>query len=155
LRWAKQVKNLTTVRVVVVVQLYIKFHLVRYVIESKADNHEQQSRGPALEPAADEGIDFDILNDSRLEDMDSTYRPNIKPTDAIGSQFKPFHVPEHPFEVHDLPVSLLKLFQHFLPIWLVESWVDYTNRNPGPDGRTIITSISEIYIWMGMMIYTD
>jgi hypothetical protein len=87
--------------------------------------------------------------------MDSTYRPNIRPTVAIGSQFESFHVLEHPFEVHDLPVSPLKLFQHFLPIWLVESWVDYTNGNPGPDGRTITASVSEIYIWIVMMIYID
>jgi hypothetical protein len=124
-------------------------------MEDKGRRYQQ--RGPAVEPAADEGIDFDIiLNDSRLEqDADSTYRPNIKPTDAIGSQFEPFHVPEHPFEVHDLPVSPLKLFQHFLPIWLVESWVDYTNRNPGPDGRMITTAVSEIYIWIAMIIYMD
>jgi hypothetical protein len=117
-------------------------------------------RAPAIdegivEPAMDEGIDFDItLNDSQLEQAaDSTYRPNIKPTDAIGSQFEPFFVPECPFKAHDLPLSPLKLFQHFLPIWLVESWVDYTNRNPGPDGCTITTSVSEIYIWIAMIIY--
>jgi hypothetical protein len=125
-------------------------------MEDKGRRYQQQSRGTAVEPAADEGIDFDIiLNDSRLEqDADSSYRPNIKPTDAIGSQFEPFLVPKCPFEVHDLPISPLKLFQHFLPIWLIESWVDYTNRKPGPDGCTITTSISEIYM-IAMMIYID
>jgi hypothetical protein len=53
-------------------------------MEDKGRRHQQQIRGPAVEPAADEGIDFDIINDTRLEeDADSTYRPNIKPTDAI------------------------------------------------------------------------
>jgi hypothetical protein len=52
-------------------------------MEDKERRHQQQGRGPAIkptadeiivEPAADEGIDFDIiLNDSRLEqDVDST-----------------------------------------------------------------------------------
>src|SRR6478609_2325768 len=86
---------------------------------------------PAADPAADEGIDLDItLNNSRAEQAaDSTYRPNIEPKDTIGSQFEPFNVPERPFEVHNLPASPLELFQHFLPIWLVERWVSYTNKD--------------------------
>jgi hypothetical protein len=92
-------------------------------MEDKGRRHQQQSRGPTVEPAADESIDFDItLNDSRLEQAaDSIYRLNIEPTEATDSQFEPFLVSERPFEVHDLPVLPLELFQHFLPIWLVES----------------------------------
>jgi hypothetical protein len=86
-------------------------------------------RAPAA--AANEGIDLDItLNKSRAEQAaDSMYRLNIEPTDAIGSQFEPFNVPERPFKVHNLPASPLELFQHFLPVWLVECWVSYTNNN--------------------------
>jgi hypothetical protein len=53
---------------------------------------------PAADPAADKGIDLDItFNNSQVEQaVDSTYRPNIEPTDAINSQFKPFNIPGTP-----------------------------------------------------------
>ncbi|KAH7109340.1 hypothetical protein EDB81DRAFT_427118 [Dactylonectria macrodidyma] len=35
----------------------------------------------------------------REQDADSTYRPDIKPTDAVGSQFEPFNVPDRDFLV--------------------------------------------------------
>ncbi|KFA69442.1 hypothetical protein S40285_04622 [Stachybotrys chlorohalonatus IBT 40285] len=85
-----------------------------------------------IEAADEGGVDLDItLYNSRPEQTaDSTYRPNIEPTDAIGSHFEPFNVPERPFQVQELPETPLKLFRHFLPIWLVAKWVRYTNDDP-------------------------
>jgi hypothetical protein len=70
----------------------------------------------------------------------------------------------------------LKLFQVFLPVWLVEKWVRYTNEAAAPEpeeerscgshrGRRgpksrgshqnhwKSTSVAEIYIWIGILIY--
>lgn len=80
------------------------------------------------------------------------YRPNIDPTDAIGSQFEPFNVPKRPFKVHSLHVSPLEPFEHFFLAWLVESWADYTNRNSDTAGRRILRSVAEIYVRIGMII---
>ncbi|KFA69353.1 hypothetical protein S40285_09133 [Stachybotrys chlorohalonatus IBT 40285] len=107
---------------------------------------QNRQRAPAPRPVAlaassaanDEGIDFDItLNNSRPEqDADSTVRPNLKPTDKVGAKFEPFDVPYRPFEVLELPETPLKLFQRFLPIWLVQNWVNYTNNTRMPRTRS-------------------
>ena len=45
-----------------------------------------------------------------------------------GNSFQPFNVPYRDPEVKQLPHAPLELFQIFVPITLVEKWVQYTNR---------------------------
>lgn len=42
------------------------------------------------------------------------------------TKFEPFHVETRKFHINTLPLTPLQLFQLFLPISLVEKWVDYT-----------------------------
>jgi hypothetical protein len=42
------------------------------------------------------------------------------PRTAIDSKFEPFSIPKRAFQVQDLPLSLLRQFQHIPPIWLIE-----------------------------------
>ncbi|KFA81759.1 hypothetical protein S40288_09974 [Stachybotrys chartarum IBT 40288] len=124
-----------------------------------------EDNGPQTRRAAiDEGIDFDItLNNSQPEqDADSTVRPNLKPADKVGAKLEPFDVPYRPFEVLELPETPLKLFQRFLPIWLVQNWANYTNNNseaPDPESwkpqsrqwSWNPTSVADIYIWIAII----
>jgi hypothetical protein len=101
---------------------------------------------------------------------DATYRPNVEPTDDIGSYFNPIHVPDRDFAVRQsLPAKTpLQLLQHFLPESLVERWVRYTNEatppepGPGPAIKSgqhrrgdqwTDTSVAEICVWIGILIY--
>ncbi|KFA53217.1 hypothetical protein S40293_10033 [Stachybotrys chartarum IBT 40293] len=103
-----------------------------------------------------------------------TGRPDFKPVAACGSAFYPFKLDQrHPL-LSTLPASPVNLFQLFLPISLVESWVGYTNeasepaRGPGPWSRGnssykqqpsqpgkawSSTSVPEIYLWLAIQIY--
>ncbi|KFA80336.1 hypothetical protein S40288_09612 [Stachybotrys chartarum IBT 40288] len=98
----------------------------------------------------------------------------FEPVDECGSVFKPFKVEQrHPL-LSTLPASPVDLFQLFIPIFLVESWVRYTNeapepaRGPGPGSRGNSsytqqpsqrgkawspTSVPEIYLWLAIQIY--
>jgi hypothetical protein len=114
-------------------------------------------------------MQLQISRSRREQDADSTYRPDIKPTDAVGSQFEPFNVPDRDFLVRQpLPPTPLQLFQQFLPEQLVERWVHYTNEAPAPEpgpgpaiqsgryhrqDRWKPTSVAEVYIWLGILIY--
>ena len=114
-------------------------------------------------------MQLQISRSRREQDADSTYRPDIKPTDAVGSQFEPFNVPDRDFLVRQpLPPTPLQLFQQFLPEQLVEQWVRYTNEAPAPEpgpgpavqsgryhrqDRWKPTSVAEVYIWLGILIY--
>ena len=44
-------------------------------------------------------MQLQISRSRREQDADSTYRPDIKPADAVGSQFEPFDVPDLDFLV--------------------------------------------------------
>ena len=51
-------------------------------------------------------MQLQIPRSRREQDADSTYRPDIKPTDAVGSQFEPFNVPDRDFLVRQpLPTN--------------------------------------------------
>jgi hypothetical protein len=62
----------------------------------------------AADAAADKGVDLDTtFNNSEAEQAAGiTYRPNIGPTNAIGSQFEPFNAPERPLK------SIVSLYCH-------------------------------------------
>ncbi|KFA51173.1 hypothetical protein S40293_10265 [Stachybotrys chartarum IBT 40293] len=104
-----------------------------------------------------------ISKSRREQDVDNTCRPDVEPEDNVGDKFEPFDVPDCDFLIRDLPATPLKLFQEFLPILIVEKWVRYTNEAPGPvpeDGsrysrqnRWKPTSVEEVYIWIGILIY--
>ena len=72
---------------------------------------------------------------------DITGRPNFEPVAAAGSVFYPFKLEQRHPTLSTLPASPVNLFQLFLPVSLVESWVCYTNeapeptRGPGPGSR--------------------
>ncbi|KAH7190986.1 hypothetical protein BKA60DRAFT_229531 [Fusarium oxysporum] len=68
-----------------------------------------------------------VENCYREQDEDSTARPDFEPTDYCGTHFDPFPIAHHDFNIHKLPSTPLTLFQSFLPEWLIEKWVDYTN----------------------------
>ncbi|RYC81001.1 hypothetical protein BFJ63_vAg16114 [Fusarium oxysporum f. sp. narcissi] len=68
-----------------------------------------------------------VENSYREQDEDSTARPDFEPTDYCGTHFDPFPIAHHDFNIHKLPSTPLTLFQSFLPEWLIEKWVDYTN----------------------------
>ncbi|KFA79688.1 hypothetical protein S40288_10062 [Stachybotrys chartarum IBT 40288] len=107
-------------------------------------------------------------------DDDITGRPNFEPIADCGSVFYPFKLEQrHPI-LSTLLASPVDLFQLFLPISLVESWVCYTNeapepaRGPGPGshGNSSYTqqpsqrgkawsptSVPEIYLWLAIQIY--
>ncbi|KFA55625.1 hypothetical protein S40293_10059 [Stachybotrys chartarum IBT 40293] len=88
---------------------------------------------------------------------DNTVRPILDPTTRTGTRFEAFHVPKRDLVVRPLPSTPLKLFQRFLPKQTVQQWVDYTNNpaNHSEDhqGQWKPTSVSEIYIWVAVLIY--
>ncbi|KEY73241.1 hypothetical protein S7711_09855 [Stachybotrys chartarum IBT 7711] len=105
---------------------------------------------------------------------DITGRPNFEPVAACGSTFEPFELEQrHPL-LSTLPASPVDLFQLFLPVFLIERWVTYTNeapephRGPGPGSRGNSsykqqpsrrgkawspTSVPEIFLWLAIQIY--
>ncbi|KEY74866.1 hypothetical protein S7711_09810 [Stachybotrys chartarum IBT 7711] len=108
------------------------------------------------------------------QEDDITGRRDFEPVAACGSVFYPFKLDlRHPL-LSTLPASPVDLFQLFLPVSLVESWVRYTNeapepaRGPGPGSRGNSnytqqpsqrgkawspTSVPEIYLWLAIQIY--
>ncbi|KEY73379.1 hypothetical protein S7711_01492 [Stachybotrys chartarum IBT 7711] len=122
----------------------------------------------AVTAAGEDGVNLDItLNNSQPEqDADSTIRPDVEPTNNVGTQFKPLNVPDRPFKVLDLSESPLKLFPRFLPIQLVKDWVTYANlaavdpkdpalKDNSRQRRWKPISLTEIYIWKGTSICMD
>ncbi|KFA55323.1 hypothetical protein S40293_10217 [Stachybotrys chartarum IBT 40293] len=75
-------------------------------------------------------IQLDHYEQEREDDI--TGRPNFEPVDECGSVFKPFKVKQHHPLLSMLPASPVDLFQLFIPIFLMESWVRYTNEAPEP-----------------------
>ncbi|KAI8710615.1 hypothetical protein NCS52_01561800 [Fusarium sp. LHS14.1] len=115
-----------------------------------------------------------INEDNSLQEHegDSTRRPAFLPAEDRGFDFQPFQVPRRELVVKQLPQNPLPLFQHFIPISLVNSWVKYTNDwvNSLLQSGVIDsqeheiteksrlrawkpTTAAEIYIWLGILIY--
>ncbi|KFA80878.1 hypothetical protein S40288_09802 [Stachybotrys chartarum IBT 40288] len=96
--------------------------------------HSSNSGSSRANKEARYPMKLQISRSRREQDADSTYRPDIKPTDAVGSQFEPVNVPDRDFLVRQpLPPTPLHLFQQFLPEELVERWVHYKNEAPAPE----------------------
>src|SRR4029450_76399 len=70
-----------------------------------------------------------INEDNSLQEHegDSTRRPAFLPAEDRGFDFQPFQVPRREIVVKQLPENQLFLFQHLIPISVVNSWVKYTN----------------------------
>ncbi|KAF5234960.1 hypothetical protein FOXYS1_15680 [Fusarium oxysporum] len=114
---------------------------------------------------------FIRVDDSRREQpADNTCRPIHDPILDRGYNFEAMVVPTRPFEITALPSEPLLLFQQFVPISLVESWVCYTNswvshrleqhedgtQRLHPQSRLLAwkpTSTAEIYVWLATLIY--
>ncbi|KAK7570691.1 hypothetical protein V3481_019237 [Fusarium oxysporum f. sp. vasinfectum] len=103
---------------------------------------------------------------------DTTGVPNFPPEEGRGDDFQPFNVEYHDFKINPLPKEPLELFQLFLPISLVQSWIEYTEswvrhliENGVVDNwNTPLTKQSRIlkwesistataYVWLGVLIY--
>ena len=57
---------------------------------------------------------------------DPTGVPDFLPEEA-GDSFTPFNVGNRDFYINMLPPTPLELFQLFIPISLIQSWIEYTN----------------------------
>jgi hypothetical protein len=53
--------------------------------------------------------------------------PDFPPEEGRGNHFAPFNLEYRDFQINPLPKEPLKLFQVFVPISLVQSWIEYTN----------------------------
>jgi hypothetical protein len=49
------------------------------------------------------------------------------PEEGRGDDFQPFNVEDRDFHINPLPKEPLKLFQLFIPISLIQSWMIYTD----------------------------
>lgn len=110
-------------------------------------------------------------SDSRREHpTDNTCRPIHDPVPDRGYNFDPMVIPSRAPEITALPPEPLLLFQQFLPVSLVEGWVQHTNswvsrrleqHEDGscrlkPQSRLLAwkpTSVAEIYVWLAILIY--
>ena len=111
-------------------------------------------------------------NSRREHECDSTRRPVFPPSDTRGFNFQPFAVERRDLKVKELPQGPLQLFQYFVPLSLVESWAQYTNKwvdsllergvidganHELKDGSRLRewkpTTAAEVYIWLAILIY--
>jgi hypothetical protein len=58
---------------------------------------------------------------------DPTGVPDFPPEEGRGDDFQPFNLEYRDFKINPLPKEPLELFQLFIPISLVQSWIKYTN----------------------------
>ncbi|EGU88210.1 hypothetical protein FOXB_01272 [Fusarium oxysporum f. sp. conglutinans Fo5176] len=103
---------------------------------------------------------------------DSTGAPNIPPEEGRGDDFQPFNLEYRDFQINPLPQQPLELFQLFMPISLVQSWVKYTEdwaffcadngikdswNTPLSDHSRLHAwegiSTATAYVWLGILIY--
>jgi hypothetical protein len=67
----------------------------------------------------------------------ASFLPNEPPIEEdTGAAFEPFDVPDREPTAMTLPETPVELFQSFIPDFLVELWVKWTNASPipGPEG---------------------
>ncbi|RKK77629.1 hypothetical protein BFJ70_g17123 [Fusarium oxysporum] len=103
---------------------------------------------------------------------DPTGVPNFPPEEGRGDDFQPFNLEYRDFNINPLPKEPLELFQLFIPISLVQSWVKYTNswvahllenavidnwNTPLSEHLRILKwegiSTATAYVWLGVVIY--
>jgi hypothetical protein len=126
---------------------------------------------PAQTQASYDFDDNSFRTQSQRAADDPTGVP-VFPAEEAGHNFMPFNIEYRDFQIKSLPQSPLELFQLFVPISLVQSWIEYTNswvthliQNGVIDNwNTPISQHSRIlqwegistataYIWLGIMIY--
>ncbi|EXL65810.1 hypothetical protein FOPG_17984 [Fusarium oxysporum f. sp. conglutinans race 2 54008] len=106
-----------------------------------------------------------VYDDNRFIRVDHSRLPDR------GYNFEPVRLPDRSCRIEALPPEPLLLFQQFLPVWLVESWVCYTNSwasdrlemltnscsdGQQPQSRLLDwkpTSVAEIFVWIATLIY--
>ncbi|RYC82709.1 hypothetical protein BFJ63_vAg14430, partial [Fusarium oxysporum f. sp. narcissi] len=103
---------------------------------------------------------------------DPTGAPDIPPEEGRGDDFQPFNLEYRDFQINPLPQQPLELFQLFVPISLVQSWVGYTDNwaffcadngvkdswnTPLSDHSRLHAwegiSTATAYVWLGILIY--
>ncbi|EGU86542.1 hypothetical protein FOXB_02940, partial [Fusarium oxysporum f. sp. conglutinans Fo5176] len=103
---------------------------------------------------------------------DPTGAPDFPPEEGCGDAFQPFNIEYRDFQINPLPQQPLGLFQLFVPISLVRSWIQYTEdwvfflldngvkdswNNPLSDHSRINAwegiSTATAYVWLGVFIY--
>jgi hypothetical protein len=103
---------------------------------------------------------------------DPTGVPNFPPEEGRGHDFQPFNLEYHDFKINLLPKEPLELFQLFVPISLIQSWIEYTNswvahlienhvidnwNTPLSKHSRILKwegiSTATAYVWLGVVIY--
>ncbi|KAK4067110.1 uncharacterized protein Triagg1_7838 [Trichoderma aggressivum f. europaeum] len=112
-----------------------------------------------LDPKKEEKNDLEALSDlQRAENVISSLLPHPAVAITNSDEFEPLQVNQRAPIIHPLPPTPLSLFQYFLPIFLVQEWVIYTNlaqpAGPyGPPPKWSPVSVDEIYLWIGILIY--
>ncbi|KJZ68721.1 hypothetical protein HIM_11887 [Hirsutella minnesotensis 3608] len=111
----------------------------------------------------DDELFIRVDNSSREHPSDNTCRPEEPPLTTRGTEFKPFEVPFRAPEVRPLPNTPLALFETFIPLSLVEKWVQWTNQKPFSRYSTpsrysrrlnwTPTTSGEVYLWLAALIY--
>ncbi|PNP51514.1 hypothetical protein FNYG_15891 [Fusarium nygamai] len=103
---------------------------------------------------------------------DPTGVPNFPPEEGRGQDFQPFNLKYRDFKINPLPQEPLQLFQLFIPISLIQSWIKYTNswvsylqengvidnwNTPLSEHSRILKweglSSATAYVWRGVVIY--
>ncbi|KAF5725211.1 ac transposable element-derived 4 [Fusarium mundagurra] len=103
---------------------------------------------------------------------DPTGVPNFPPEEGRGQDFHPFNLEYRDFKINPLPQEPLQLFQLFIPISLIQSWIKYTNswvshlqengvidnwNTPLSEHSRILKweglSSATAYVWLGVVIY--
>ncbi|KAJ4264586.1 hypothetical protein NW764_16700 [Fusarium oxysporum] len=109
---------------------------------------------------------------SKAAANDPTSVPNLPPEEGRGDDFQPFNLEYRDFRINPLPKEPLELFQLFIPISLVQSWIEYTNswvahllenavidswNTPLSEQSRILKwegiSTATAYVWLGVLIY--
>lgn len=109
---------------------------------------------------------------SKAAANDPTGVPNLPPEEGRGDDFQPFNLEYRDFRINPLPKEPLELFQLFIPISLVQSWIEYTNswvahllenavidswNTPLSEQSRILKwegiSTATAYVWLGVLIY--
>ncbi|KAI8683287.1 Piggybac transposable element-derived protein 4 [Fusarium sp. Ph1] len=108
----------------------------------------------------------------QMHPNDPTRVPVFPAEKDRGTNFEPFPVETRTFHISTPPPTPLQLFQLFLPISLVERWVQYTQswlswlkennvvdswKHPMTKNARLRawqgTSVAEVYLWLGVLIY--
>ena len=116
--------------------------------------------------------DHSFHTHSQRAPNDPTGLPDFPPEEGRGHHFTPFNIEYRDFQIRPLPQEPLELFQLFVPISLIQSWIEYTNdwvayliENAVIDNwNTPLSKHSRIlrweglstataYVWIGILIY--